>query len=865
MKSNKTWPTLRHYDQDHLDRIALPLGGIGTGTVSIGGRGDLRDWEVGNVPAKGFSLVENSQPGAFFALWCRDHRGRNTTRAIEGSVPDHLYESAAGTPVPNHSLPRFRNASFAAAYPLGQVMLADPDVPLGVRIEAFNPLVPGDAEVSGLPLAILRYVLVNRSSHPVEASVCGSVPNVIGVDGSPQDGHAALARDNRNEHRKTRHARGIFMQSASLAPDSDQWGSMALATTASAGVTVRTAWAPARWGDSLLDFWDEFSCAGRLTDGSQGDNRNPHASLAVRLTVPARSEVPVTFLLAWHFPNRVSWNKPVAAKRASRKPGKSEDLKPDRIGNYYATRHHDAWDVIAQSAGKLPQYEKQTVDFVRAFCDSDLPEAVKEAALFNISTLRTQTTFRLPSGHLAGWEGCNDRAGSCAGSCSHVWNYENTTSALFGTLSRSMREVQFLHACDDNGLITFRVSLPLGREPQWPWAAADGQMGCIMHLYRDWQLSGDDDFLEKLWPRARKAMEFCWIPGGWDADRDGVMEGSQHNTMDVEYHGPNPQMTGWYLGALRAMEEMARHLGEETFAASCRDLFERGSEWMDRHLFNGEYYEHHIIPPTSAEAVAPGLVVHPDTKNLTNPDFQLGAGCLVDQLVGQYMAHVCGLGYLHDPRKVRKALKAVMKYNFRPSLHGHFNHLRTFAFNDEAGLLMGSYPRGNRPKSPFPYCNELMTGFEYTAATGLIYEGNDADGLRCIEAVRARYDGKKRNPFDEAECGHHYARAMAAWSTVLALTGFQYSAVTGAMTFRCPKIPPTQWFFSTGEAWGTVRLTKTVAGDMDVQLRVMHGSLKLASFTITGFGTMACPRTRVLHQGASLEITIPQTAGGIKG
>lgn len=834
--NNPKWPVLRQYDQNHLDRIALPLGGIGTGTVSLGGRGDLRDWEVGNVPAKGFNLVDNSQPGAFFALWCRDRRGRNITRALEGALPEHLYECAAGTPAPNHNLPRFRNATFAGAYPFGQVMLSDPDLPLAVRIEAFNPLVPGDAEVSGLPLVLLRYVLINHSSRPVEAAICGSVPNFIGADGSTPDGYASLARDNRNVFRKTSSVKGISMNSAGLSPESPQWGTFTLATTAPSGVTYRTAWKSADWGDSLLDFWDEFSRDGSLTNRKQGDTQNPHASLAVRLTVPPRSESSVPFLLAWHFPNRLSWNnKPPAGEGGRGKP--DEEYKPEVIGNYYTTRYRDAWNVITRTSGKLPEYEEKTLSFVRAFCGSDLPDTVKEAALFNLSTLRTQTTFRLPSGHLAGWEGCNDRAGSCAGSCSHVWNYENATSALFGNLSRSMREVQFLHASDDNGLITFRVSLPLGRNPQWPWAAADGQMGCLMHLYRDWQLSGDDAFLRKLWPRARKAMEFCWLPGGWDADRDGVMEGAQHNTMDVEYHGPNPQMTGWYLGALRAMEEMARHLGETEFSDKCRDLFERGSAWMDRHLFNGEYYEHHIIPPKIPGEIAPGLVVHPATKNLKEPGFQLGAGCLVDQLVGQHMAHVCGLGYLHTPRKVRKSLKSIVKYNFRPSLRDHFNHLRTFAFNDEAGLLMGSYPRGNRPQSPFPYCNEVMTGFEYTAAIGLLYEGKLSDGLRCIEAVRARYDGKKRNPFDEAECGHHYVRAMASWTAVLALTGFSYSAVTGKIQFRNPDGSNVKWFFSTGEAWGTVRITYLKTGDILAELKVLHGKLRLTEFSMKEYDT----------------------------
>ena len=89
-------------------------------------------------------------------------------------------------------------------------------------------------------------------------------------------------------------------------------------------------------------------------------------------------------------------------------------------------------------------------------------------------------------------------------------------------------------------------------------------------MYRDWQLSGDDELLKAHWPRVKRALEFAWIPGGWDADQDGVMEGAQHNTMDVEYFGPSPQMQFWYLGALRATEEMARSLGEDAFADQCR-------------------------------------------------------------------------------------------------------------------------------------------------------------------------------------------------------------------------------------------------------------------------------------------------------
>jgi non-lysosomal glucosylceramidase len=837
-------PVLRIYDQSHLDRIALPLGGIGTGTVSLGGRGDLRDWEVMNTPDKGFDLTENYWTGAFFSLWTRDHTGQTRTRVLEGEIPGHLYEHGLGAPIANHGLPRFRECAFAAAYPFGQVVLADADVPLNVRLEAFNPLVPADPEASGLPVAVLRYVLENTTGEPVEASVCGSIPNFIGADGRGE-ALRMQTKGNRNTFRKARSVQGIFMDSTGITSDSPKAGTMALVTNASSGVSHRTSWAPIGWGGDILNFWDDFSEEGVLSEHPPIDASTTHGSVAVRFRIDPHSIGTITFVIAWHFPNRLSWNKPPSGK-----------TQAEIIGNYYTEHYRDAWDAAEQTVEKLPQLESRTREFVEAFCESDLPVDVKEAALFNLSTLRTQTTFRLPSGHLAAWEGCNDHEGSCPGSCTHVWNYENTTPFLFGSLSRSMREVEFLHATDDKGLMVFRTSLPLGREQEWLCAAADGQMGCLMRLYRDWQLSGDDAFLKSVWPKARKALEFCWLPGGWDADEDGVMEGAQHNTMDIEYYGPNPQMTGWYLGALRAMEEMARHLGEVSFAAKCHDLFKRGSQWMDEHLFNGEYYEHQIVPPTNPEAVLDGLVLGKESKDLVDPICQLGAGCLVDQLAGQYMAHVCGLGYLHDPAKVRQTLRSIMKYNFRENLRDHFNNMRSFAFHDESALLMGTYPLGRRPKRPFPYYNEVMTGFEYTAAIGMLYEGDTETGLRCIKAVRDRFDGKKRNPFNEAECGHHYARAMAAWAATVALTGFHYSAVTGAMRFAMPSHKKTRWFFSTGSAWGTATISRQESGSINVKLAVSEGEISLSSLALEGFGADPLPCMKKLQGPTAITFTV---------
>jgi hypothetical protein len=199
----------------------------------------------------------------------------------------------------------------------------------------------------------------------------------------------------------------------------------------------------------------------------------------------------------------------------------------------------------------------------------------------------------------------------------------------------------------------------------------------------------------------------------------------------------------------------------------------------------------------------------------------------VDQLVGQYLAHVCGLGYLLDRNHVSRTLAAIMEHNFREELYGHFNNMRSYALNDEAALLMASYPRGGRPESPFPYFNEVMTGFEYCAGTHMLYENMTEEGLTIIRAIRARYDGRRRSPFNEAECGHHYARAMAAWTGLLAWTGFQYDATEASMSFG----RAGSWFWSTGDAWGTI----DIAADQ-ATLRVLHGRLRLSSLALAGFG-----------------------------
>lgn len=806
-------PILKKYDKEHLYRIAMPIGGIGTGTVSLGGSGEFRDWEIMNVPAKNYSTVTTGNDAPFFSIYSKKKNETPKSKALLGPIHFADYQHYEGRSVNHHGLPRFRNASFESTYPFGMVALSDSTMPVKIKLVGYNPFIPGNADASGIPIAIIKYEVENISDEAIDISIAGNIRNFIGKDGSEHtsdwkgDYIPIGAKENKNLYRTGKQFSGVYMYSDGVDKASPAWGTMALTTPIEENgkITYRTSSAQNDWGNALLDFWDDFSADGMLTEKMKLIDHDPMASLAVSKTIKAGEKKTFTFYLTWHFPNRFAWSK-------------------SKVGNYYTTQYADAWNVMEKEIDRLPTLTQKTIDFVNSFMSSSYPDVIKEASLFNLSTLRSQTVFRTEDGKMFGWEGVMDRFGSCKGSCTHVWNYEQATPYLFNSLAKTMRVVEFDYAMKESGHMGFRTNLPLVASSSGiNVAAADGQMGTIMKFYREWQLSGDKDFLTKHWPKVKAALSYAWIENGWDGNQDGVMEGVQHNTMDVEYFGPNPQMQLWYLGALRAGEEMAIYLKDESFAKKCRTLFQNGSKWTDENLFNGEYYIQKIQTPVSKAFIPKGQMAGMGSKQIDKPDYQLSTGCLVDQLVGQYIAHVLGLGYLVKEENVKTTLQSILKYNKRETMFEHFNNMLSFAMGNEKALLMASWPNGGRPAIPFPYWSEVMTGFEYTAAIGLLYEGMQQEGLDVIKNIRDRYDGQKRNPFNEAECGHHYARAMASWSGIIQQSGFNFSAVDQSITFTNT---PGNYFWSNGSAWGMCTILKKGKG-YQANISVKNGSLEL--------------------------------------
>lgn len=834
----------RTFTGRHLGEIAFPLGGVGAGSISLGGRGQLRDWEIFNRPDKGTSVSY-----AFPSIWARSGDGKPVARVLEARLQPPYAAGRGLSPNEVSGLTRLEEAAFTGEFPLARIAFRDRELPVSVTLEAFTPFIPLDAAASGLPIAILRYTVHNPAVHTAQVAVAFSLENPVGVDQRAVRNTRTLMESRLNEYRGAENLQGLFMTNPEVSRTAPLAGSFALAVVAPGNgrVTYLRGWPRAKWWASPLLFWDDFSTDGQL--GPEAEQRNGVGSVCLQREIPAGAAAVYTFILAWHFPNRTpqwcGWANAgnTATSAGTANPG-------EIVGNHYCTRFGDAWEAAAHAASNLPVLEKRTRQFIGAIRETTIPAAVKDAAMANLSTLVTPTCFRTADGKFRGFEGIDDQRGCCYGNCTHVWNYETATQYLFPELARSMRESAFDLADRLNGVLPIRMALPEGKQTGGT-TAADGTMGQIIKAYLDWQLAGDPAWLNHIFPKVKKTLQFAWVEGGWDGDRDGVLEGVQHNTYDVEFYGPNPMCGVYYLGALRAAEEMARAAGDGAFADECRGLFRSGSAWIDANLFNGQYY----IQKTRGiprDKIAPQLRSTGGAEDPEHPDFQLDEGCLADQLIGQYLADVAGLGPLLKPANIRTTLASIYKYNHRNHLYEHDSVQRIYALNDEAAVLICDYGKTTRPRIPFPYYAEAWTGIEYLYASQLIFAGMIDEGVRCFEDVRRRFDGERRNPWDEPECGHHYARAMSSWSGLLALSGFHYRGQEQAIiAVPQPLAANFTSFWSTGTAWGV--FTRSVGRRARLTLSVLAGklpcrSVELAISTPTRTSSAAMGQKQLAHE-----------------
>lgn len=802
------WSSLRSLPAD-ASVAAFLLGGIGTGNVSIGARGELRDWEIANHPDKGSWM-----PFTFFAIRAQPQGGLAVTRVLESRIAAP-HEGDSGHHIGKVAgLPRLSTSRMRGEYPLLSIDFEDETLPVEVRLEAFTPLVPLDVHASGLPGAVLRYVVRNPTDQPVAVTVVGSMSSPVGMVGRNVFKFPLFEGQPDVRRRESDGLSGLVFGS-DLAADHLLHGSAVLATT-DASTTTTEQWSVNFWQDGVQLFWDDLVDDGRLGDQpptleesalgrSLGElPRLRTGSLGVVADLTPGGTRTFEFFLTWHTPNRSrAWNGMV---------GLPNDHADETVLNHYATRYADAWAVAEHFRDHLDTLEPATRAFHDTLFGSTLPRELVDAVSSTLVALRSTTCMLLDDGTedglFAAWEGSFDHAGSCEGTCTHVWNYAQTVANLFPALERSARRTEFLHETLEDGRMRFRTNSVFGNGPHDFHPAVDGQMGTIVRLYREWRFSGDDAFLTELWPAARRALDFAFTT--WDSNGDFVLDSQQHNTYDIEFYGENSLANSMFFAALRAGASMAAHVGDMAAAERWTEAADLGAARMDELLYNGEYYDQRVAD----------VDLH---------RYQYGAGCLSDQLLGQTLAHLTGLGHVLPVDHVRSAVGAIYRHNFRGDFTDYHSVQRTYALGADRGLVLCTWPHGGRPRIPFVYSDEVWSGIEYQVATHLVYEGLVDEGLEIVRAVRERHDGDRRNPWNEAECGNHYARSMASWGVLLALTGTSWDARSRSLRVA-PHLAATtegraRFLVTTAQGWGEVEL-----GPDGASLRLLWGELGLERF-----------------------------------
>ncbi len=795
------------YNHEKTKNISFPLGGIGTGSIGLAGNGELCDWEIFNRPNK------NSKNGySHFAIKV-SRRGKSIAKVLQGDTAENLMGISGtgrsfygfGFGPRNDSLagfPHFREVSFEGSFPIARLTFSDRDFPAVIRLCAFNPLIPHNDFDSSLPAAFFEWEIENITDDPIEVALAGTLRNP-----AIKSHHKAITDSG---------VSGIFFGCAEL-PDSDpQYSDLCLATDSSDTV-MQTYWYRGAWMDSCTTYWRNLLDLDRMPARSyETPGANDHGTVVSHLHLPPKEKASIRYVIAWNVPTAHNYWNP--------------ERRNDTWRNYYATKFRDSHETAAYALKHFSELFEKTTLFSDELQSCSLPEAVKSAVSANLAVLKSPTVLRLEDGSFWAWEGCAEKAGSCMGTCQHVWNYAYALPFLFPRLERSIREITLNYALQPSGATSFRVDLPPKSGMSVPRACLDGQMGEVIKCYREWKLSGNNDWLRRHADGIFRMLEYAWSPenpDGWDADMDGVLEGRQHHTLDMELFGPSSWLQGFYLLALNCGIEMAEFLGDTDRATLYTRLYQNGKAWTNEHLFNGRYFQQKLDLTDRALLDRFDAASKYWNEEAGEIKYQIADGCIIDQMLADWHAHLIGLPCIFDPAKKKQALEALFKNNYKPTMREVANMWRNFSINDEAGTIICSYPDGvHTPAIPIPYCEETMTGFEYALAALMIAEGHLSEGEQIVKAVRDRYDGEKRNPWNEIECGSNYARSLASFSLLPIYAGFSFDMTKQHIGFH-PIHQTGKFLFSLCESWGSF-----IAAESQYQIKLHGAPLTLSSISL---------------------------------
>lgn len=813
------------YTGEYLNRVAFPIGGIGAGMFCLEGTGAMAQVSTRNSPDM------FNDPGVFAAIAVKGIT--NGAKLLEGPVPNWkkfgLHDSGNGLVGSTTGLPHFHAASFKTEFPFAHIRLDDKDIPLDVKLTGWSPFIPTDDDNSSLPAGALEYTFTNTGKSAVEAIFSFNSKNFLRID------------DGKNSIRETKNGFILFEGGTKEKPYPSEFAMF----TDDDKTIVDHCWFRGGWWDPLTMAWNAVK-SGEAKENPPVPADAPGASLYVPFNLlPGKKKV-IRLMMAWYTPDsELTFGE--MGKRKDCDPSSGccntpTDLQLDKYDKHFDGKFYKPWyssrfesisAVIDYWKSRYDDLRKNSALFSKAFYNSTLPPEVTEAVACNLSILKSPTVMRQFDGRLWSFEGCGDSGGCCHGSCTHVWNYAQAIPHLFPALERSLRHTEFCESQDENGHQNFRSNLPIGPATHTFHAAADGQLGGIMKVYREWRISGDDNWLQKMYPMVKVSLDYCIRT--WDPRNKGVIEEPHHNTYDIEFWGPDGMHTSFYIGSLTALILMGEHLGKNV--EPYKALRSKAKVALENQLFDGEYFIQDITY-TGLNAQNPGTAKSYGGDyskeaiallEKEGPKYQYGKGCLSDGILGAWIAQMCMVPESINSNLVKSHLQSVFKYNFKTDLSEHANPQRpAYALGNEGGLLLCTWPNGGKLSLPFVYSDEVWTGIEHQVASHLMLTGVVNEGLAILRASRDRYDGRVRNPFNEYECGHWYARALSSYGYLQALTGVKYDAVTKTL-YIDSKVGNFTSFLSTDTGFGNVSLKSG-----EPSINVLYGKIDVKKVFVSG-------------------------------
>ncbi|MCL6260129.1 GH116 family glycosyl-hydrolase [Aquiflexum sp. TKW24L] len=781
------------YSGKELAYIGMPIGGMFTGTVYIGGDGKLWLWNIFNEEKEGISSKE-------YENW----QGKKKVKPRDGAnfifpvSPEYPFEQGFGIMVKQGKntwkksldFKGFDDITFNGQYPIAEVSYRDSELPVAVDLQSFSPFVPLDVDASSYPATIMRFKATNTSNKNVSVELAGWLENAT-LNNTKNSSEVTLINTISEVSGNTILTCSAQTNAEELKQQRD-FGNMSLSLLA-AGPEVKAEAGTQVTGSLLFPKNEE-----RNASTQHGEQLCGALSKTINLKPNETQEI--TFIISWYFPNIIL--------------PQNKKLERENKGRYYKKRFQNSQEVAEDIATKYEDLYRKTTSWRNTFYeDSTLPHWFLNRTFVNTSILATETCYLLEDGRFWAWEGI----GCCPGTCTHVWHYAQAIGRIFPELERNLREKTDFDVIDDlSGGIDFRGGMANKN-------AADGQAGIVLRAYRDYQMSTNDEFLKEHWENIKLALQYLINLDKEDGEANGAIYGEQHNTLDAEWYGNIPVITSLYLAALAASVAMAKVMHDTAAEEEYTAILAAGQKNIEK-LFNGEYF---IQNEDSNKKDAIGI----------------GKGCYIDQVFGQSWANQVGLGQVYNKEMIDSSLESLWKYNFVPdvgplraSLSPAVNG-RPYALAGDAGMVMCTWPLGGKRDDwekhwQFGYFNECMTGFEHQVASHMIWEDKLDYGLTLIKAIHERYGAEKRNPYNEIECSDHYARAMASYGAFIAACGYTYNGPKGQLGFA-PKMNPENFkaAFISAEGWGSICQTRTATSQTNT-VKMAQGKLHVQELEV---------------------------------